>query len=84
MPLVAADTETAIELAAMRVSDKSHSFIFDEIYCRLFIEYDPNQVTGMVEVEEEVDGVEAVSSDESRNIEYVSDSDVDNYDDDDA
>ena len=84
MPLVAADTETAIELAAMRVSDKSHSFIFDEIYCRLFIEYDPNQVIDVVEVEEEVDGVEAVSSDESSDIEYLSDSNVDNDGDDDA
>ena len=32
MPPVAADSETAIELAAMRVSDKSYSFIFNEIY----------------------------------------------------
>ena len=42
MPPAAANSGTAIELAAMRVSDKSHSFIFDEIYRRSFIEYDPN------------------------------------------
>ena len=52
----------------------------------MFIEYDPNQVIDVVEVEEEVNGVEAVSSDESSDIEYVSDSDCDSDvdDDDDA
>ena len=86
MPPVAADSERAIELAAMRVRDKSHSFIFDEIYHRSFIEYVPNQVIDGVEVEEQVNGVEAVISDESSDIEYVSDSDSDSYvdDDDDA
>ena len=78
----ATNSGTAIELAAMRVSDKSHSFIFDEIYRRSFIEYDPSQIIDVVEVEEEVNGVEAVSSDESSDVEYLSDSDVDDDDDD--
>ena len=63
MPPVAADSETAIKLAVMRVSDQSHSFIFNEIYRQSFIEYDPNQLIDVVEVEVEVNGVEAVSSD---------------------
>ena len=77
MPPATTDLGTAIKLAAMRVSDESHSFIFDEIYPRLFIEYDPNQIIDVVEV---VNEVEAVSSDESSNGEYLRDSD----DDDDA
>ena len=69
-----ADTGTAIALAAMRISDESHSFIFDEIYRRSFMEYNPNQVIDVVEVVHEV---EAVSSDESSNGENLSDSDDD-------
>ena len=80
MPPAAVDSETAIKLAAMRVSDESHSFIFDEIYRRLFIEYDLNQINDVVEVEEVVNEVEAVSSDESSNGVYFSDSDDDDDD----
>ena len=74
MPPPGVDSETAIELAAMRISDKSHSFIFDEIYRRSFLEYDPNQIIDVVEVEEVGNEVEAVSSDESSNDEYFSES----------
>ena len=80
MPPSGVDSETAIELAAMRISDKSHSFIFDEIYRRSFLEYDPNQIIDVVEVEEVGNEVEAVSSDESSNDEYFSDSDNDDDD----
>ena len=79
MPPVGADSGTAITLAVMRISDESQSFIFDEIYRRSFIEYDPNQVIDVVEV---VNEVEAIISDESSNGENLSDSD--NEDDDDA
>ena len=62
MPPAAADSGTAINVAAMRASDEWHSFIFDEIYCWLFIEYDPNQIIDVIEV---VNEVKTVSSDES-------------------
>ena len=49
MPPTSANSEAATENNAMRVTDKSHSFIFDEIYRCSFIEYDPNQIINMLE-----------------------------------
>ena len=39
---------------AMTVSDKSHSFIFDSIFCCPFIEYDPNQIIAVLLEEEDI------------------------------
>ena len=50
MPPSSCNTVSAMNNNAIKVGDKSHSFIFDEIYRRSFLEYDPDQI---IDVEEE-------------------------------